>query len=409
VWEGGEPGVTIRLATFNVENLFSRAKALDTASFEEGEPALRAFGDFNRIAAQPVYSDADKQQLLAALETLRVLVRVDGGGLRPNKDPFRDAWALLRENRGDFLVAPDDREPRIEANGRGDWIGWVELITEPVDELATRMTAKVINEAAADVLCVVEAEDRPSLVRFNAELLGNRYGHRMLVDGNDPRGIDVGLFCTAGVEVLWVRSNVDVPDPKFTDGRTLFSRDCPIYHLRLPGGAELFLLLNHLKSQSFSSGNPDLLRSRQSEAVREIYQALRADGARFVAVLGDLNKGPDKVDPSKHPTLEPLFDPATGLVDAYGVPAFSQLFGDKDATRQRPGSFQSCTINNRLDYILLSPELAAKVTDGGVFRKGLWGPPKNIKPPALWSIYPEITASKHAASDHAAVWVDLDV
>lgn len=234
MWKGGGADVTIRLATFNVENLFARAKALDTASFAEGEPALRAFGDFNRIAAKPIYTDEDKQQLLAALVTLRVLVQV-AGGLRPNKDPFNDAWALLRENRGDFLVAPDDREPRIEAKGRGDWIGWVELITEPIDELATRMTAKVINEVAADVLCLVEAEDRPSLVRFNAELLGNRYGHRMLVDGNDPRGIDVGLFCRAGVEVLWMRSNVDFPDPKFTNGRTCSAEtarsitfDCPM-------------------------------------------------------------------------------------------------------------------------------------------------------------------------------------
>jgi hypothetical protein len=46
-----------------------------------------------------------------------------------------------------------------------------------------------------------------------------------------------------------------------------------------------------------------------------------------------------------------------------------------------------------------------------VFRKGLWGNPKNKNPPKpeVWEIYPEITASQHAASDHAAVWVDLDL
>jgi endonuclease/exonuclease/phosphatase family metal-dependent hydrolase len=398
--------MTIRLATFNVENLFARAKALDPLDPAAG-PALEAFDDFNRVAAKAVYDDTDRKAMLAALETLRVLVRV-GVALRPNPDPFGDAWALLRENRGDFLVAPSDAEPRIVATGRGDWLGWVELITEPVDELATRMTARVIGDVAADVLCVVEAEDRPSLVRFDVELLGGRYAHRMLVDGNDPRGIDVGLFATSAVELLWVRSNVDVPDPAKA-GRPLFSRDCPVHHLRLPGGEELFLLLNHLKSQSFSSGNPDPLRSRQSAAVRDIYLALRAEGARHVAVLGDFNKGPDPDDPSVHPTLEPLFDPATGLVDAYGLPAFSQLFDPRDTKRERPGSFQSCTLRNRLDYLLLSPELAEKVTDGGVFRRGLWGPPTNVTPPRLWSVYPEITAARHAASDHAAVWIDLDL
>jgi endonuclease/exonuclease/phosphatase family metal-dependent hydrolase len=397
--------MTTRLATFNVENLFARAKALDPAD-PAGGAALRAFDDFNRVAAQPVYDDADRTAMLDALEALRVLVRV-GGALRPNPDPFGDAWALLRENRGDLLVAPADAEPRIVATGRGDWLGWVELITEPVDELATRMTARVIGDVAADVLCVVEAEDRPSLVRFDVELLGRRYAHRMLVDGNDPRGIDVGLYATSAVDLLWVRSNVDVPDPAAADDRPLFSRDCPVHHLRLPGGAELYLLLNHLKSQSFSSGDPDPLRSRQSAAVRDIYLALRAEGAEFVAVLGDLNKGP--APDGSHPTLEPLFDPATGLVDAYGLPTFSQLHDPRDLQRERPGTFQSCTLRNRLDYLLLSPELAARVTDGGVFRRGLWGPPGNVNPPRLWSVYPEITSARHAASDHAAVWLDLDL
>ena len=72
-------------------------------------------------------------------------------------------------------------------------------------------------------------------------------------------------------------------------------------------------------------------------------------------------------------------------------------------------SFQSCSLRNRLDYILLSEELAGTVTGGGIFRKGLWGDPGNVNPPQAWEIYPEITASVHAASDHAAIWVDLDL
>jgi endonuclease/exonuclease/phosphatase family metal-dependent hydrolase len=350
----------------------------------------------------------------ARRQTSRTMWQVLRDGLDTGLVDDLEAWEQYerashgRENRGEFLVAPDDAEPRIDAEGRASWNGWVELIKEPVDEVATQMTAKVIGELAADVLCVVEAEDRPSLVRFNTQLLGGRYGHGMLVDGNDPRGIDVGLFTTAAIDVVWVRSHVDVPhpdDPK----RPLFSRDCPIYHLRAPGGTDLFVLLNHLKSQSFAGGNPDPLRRLQATQVRTIYDQLRAEGAELIAVLGDLNKGPDKTNPAHHPTLEALLDPGSPLVNAYTLPRFSQLFGDKDTERERPGSFQSCSLTNRLDYILLSPELAAKVTDGGVFRKGLWGPPTNKTKPKLWTIYPEITASRHAASDHAAVWVDLDL
>ncbi|GIF51213.1 endonuclease/exonuclease/phosphatase family metal-dependent hydrolase [Asanoa ferruginea] len=396
--------MTLRLASFNVENLFARAKALDTDEREVGEPALAAFEKFNRVAARPVYSDQDKADLIAALTTLRVLVETPQG-LRLNKNQFDDAWALLRENRGDFLAAPDNAPPRIVASGRGDWLGWVELTVEPVDETSTRMTAKVIEELAPDMLCVVEAENRPALARFNDELLGGRFAHCMLVDGNDPRGIDVGLFCTDKVKVRWVRSNVDTPDPK-RKGKRLFSRDCPVYQLKLPGGEDLFLLLNHLKSQSFSGGDPDPLRTRQAQEVRALYDGLRAEGATLVAVLGDLNKGPDG---DQHPTLEALLGPGTPLVDAYGHANFKQLFGDKDVHHERPGSFQTCSLKNRLDYILLSPELAERVVDGGVFRKGLWGGPTNVNPPKQWSIFPEIKKARQGASDHGAVWVDLDL
>ncbi len=388
----------MRLASFNVENLFARAKALDTSTWAEGGPVLDAYARFNTIAAHVAYSEQDKADMLAALLTLQVLVQTRAG-IRVNPKPF-DAWALLRENRGDFLVAPGNADPRIVATGRPDWSGWVELVTEPVDEVAIRMTAAVIADVGADMLCLVEAEDRPALVQFNTELLGGRYAHGMLIDGNDPRGINVGLYAGGDVDIVWMQSHVDDQDPA-RPGRTLFSRDCPVYRLRTAGGAEVFLLLNHFKSQSFSSGNPDPLRTRQSTRVREIYDALRADGAQYVAVLGDFNKGPDTKNPTHHPTLEALLDPGTPLVNAYDLAVFD--------VGARPGSFQSCSLANRLDYILLSPELAARATAGSVFRKGLWGNPKNKNKPRDWEIYADITGSRQAASDHAAIYVDLDL
>lgn len=48
------------------------------------------------------------------------------------------------------------------------------MATEPVDETSTRMTAQVIHDVGADIQAVVEAEDRPSLDRFNTDLLADR-------------------------------------------------------------------------------------------------------------------------------------------------------------------------------------------------------------------------------------------
>src|SRR6187200_781601 len=71
----------------------------------------------------------------------------------------------------------------------------------------------------------------------------------MVIDGNDDRGIDVGLMTRAGYEITSIRSHVD---DTVQVGR-IFSRDCPEYVIQTPRGARLVLLVNHLKSKGFGS------------------------------------------------------------------------------------------------------------------------------------------------------------
>jgi hypothetical protein len=57
-------------------------------------------------------------------------------------------------------------------------------------------------------------------------------------------------------------------------------------------------------------------------------------------------------------------------------------------------------------YLLLSPALFGKVKAGGVDRKGLWHGPRTQNP---WEMLPTLTEEQEAASDHAAIWVELDL
>jgi hypothetical protein len=104
-------------------------------------------------------------------------------------------WVLLRQNRGKLIKRPKAGGLEIVANSRDDWIGWVELKTEQVNELAMDHTAMVIRDLNAGVLGVVEAESRITLDKFSAQLLakvgGTPYPSVMVIDGDD-RGIDVG-------------------------------------------------------------------------------------------------------------------------------------------------------------------------------------------------------------------------
>ncbi len=60
----------MRIASFNVENFFDRAKALNTESWAEGKPILAAHAELNALIEDPVYSDQAKSRMVALLDVL---------------------------------------------------------------------------------------------------------------------------------------------------------------------------------------------------------------------------------------------------------------------------------------------------------------------------------------------------
>jgi Endonuclease/Exonuclease/phosphatase family len=224
------------------------------------------------------------------------------------------------------------------ANSRYDWTGWLELAKEPVDEVTTNMTAQVLLDVNADVQGVVEVEDRPSLDRFNKDLLGGHFEHVMLIDGNDTRGIDVGIMTSKNVEIESMHSNVDVPDPGAANER-LFSRDCAEYLCRLPGKTKVRVLLNHFKSRSGGGGEK---RARQAQEVRDIVDGPVASGEKNLIVMGDLNEGPDgQGNPSEH--FAPLCSTYSGSTTPCSASS-SPLIKGRSSTSRAMDSWCSSTI-----------------------------------------------------------------
>jgi len=368
----------MRIASFNVENLFQRARALDARDWDAGRPILQRQAEINAILGQPTYSSADKDRIVELLGELGLATADDGS-------PF----VILRQNRGHLLTRHVGGQIEIVAGGRDDWVGWVELKVGPVNALSTRHTAQVIHDLSPDILAVVEVEDRPTLKGFSEVMLpavgGTAYAHAMVIDGNDDRGIDVGILLKDGHELVSIRSHVDD-----TDGQgEVFSRDCPEYTVERPDGTRIVVLVNHLKSKGYASQRDnDARRRRQAVRAAAIYKALRSAGEDHVAVVGDFNDTPDSAP------LAPLLT-KTDLVDITESPKFT--------SDGRPGTFGNGTKANKIDYILLSPVLFEAVTDGGIYRKGAWGG----KNGTLWEHYPDMTTAAEAASDHAAIWADI--
>lgn len=370
----------MRIAAYNVENLFGRAKALNLESWNAGRPIIQAQAEVNRLLQADDYSPI-KPEILRLLDQL--------GLTRSDESEF----VRLRKIRGQLLKRPRSGPVQVVAQGRASWIGWVELKTERVDELAMQHTAMVIRDVGADVLGVVEADSRPVLKMFSDSLLtsvgADPYEQVMLIDGNDDRGIDVGVLVRGRYPIEHIRTHVFDTDSQ----GVVFSRDCCEYHLAMPGGA-LVMLVNHLKSKGYSAPDDPIgakRRIRQATRIAQIYQDLRNSGAEHITVIGDLNDDPASA------ALRPLLN-ETDLRDISTHPSFD--FGN------RRGTFGSGNEKEKIDYVLLSPALYARATGGGIFRKGVWRGPRTENP---WPIYDTLTAEVHAASDHAAIYADIDL
>jgi endonuclease/exonuclease/phosphatase family metal-dependent hydrolase len=370
----------MRLASYNVENLFERARALNLDTWAEGRKVLEAFAELNRLFEEAVYSPEIKARMMEMLKALGIDKRHD------NK------FLTLRENRGKLASYSNMWGAKITANGRADWAGWLELKTEIVNERSTQNSAQVVRDVAPDVLGFIEVENRRALTQFSGSLLpsvgGQPYDQIMLIDGNDDRGIDVGIMARNGYRIGWMRSHADDLDSR---SRRVFSRDCPEYSIWTPSGSVVWVLINHFKSKGY--GDPETSNARrytQAHAVRLIYERLRSEGAVNIAVIGDFNDTPESY------ALSPLMT-ETDLKDASVHPTFQ--------SDGHLGTYGRGTAKEKFDYLLLSPALFERVTGGAVFRKGVWGP--NKVPP--WDVYPDMRSSYDAGSDHAAIWCDIDI
>jgi endonuclease/exonuclease/phosphatase family metal-dependent hydrolase len=366
----------IRIATFNVENLFSRPCAMDLKLWSDGQPILDDYSRLMLLLNQESYSNDDKKEIL------RLLVKYDLDKPRPT-----NKYLELRDIRGDLLLRSKGKPTMVKANGRADWLGWVELKREAIASTATTNTARVIADVNPDIQVLVEVEDRPALLSFHDQVLkpllkqqGHApYDHIMVINGNDTRGINLGVMSRK--PIVSMCSHVD---DRTVSGSPTFSRDCPEYYLDLGGGKQLVVLPNHFASKG---SDPEGKRRRvQSAAVKEIYERIRRE-YNMVIVAGDLNDYPGSG------ALDALLK-QTDLQDAMSLKTYH---GDY------PGTYEHANADQKLDYLLLSPDLAQSTKAVDVNRMGFYAPKK-------WQCYDNIDAKTkdvNQASDHHCVWADL--
>ena len=84
----------MRIAAYNVENLFARARALKLP-WDKGREILERHARINELLNKPAYGEEDKEEVLGLLELLGLSRRDDAG-----------KYAQLRQVRGKLLKRP---------------------------------------------------------------------------------------------------------------------------------------------------------------------------------------------------------------------------------------------------------------------------------------------------------------
>lgn len=379
----------LRIATYNVENLFRRAAILNLRDTQRIDELLDLMRQLQKLLGQDTYTPELKDNVFELSHQLVLYV-----------DIRRDAGSL-----GDWKKESNRTGFRINkgCKGRGDWIGEIVFKAKEFSDEQRKNTGKVIKTLDADILCAVEVEGMDVLRAFNAQVLAGakKFKQFVMIDSpNDPRGIDVA--CLTKHHIAGIRTHV------FDDGlefKPVFSRDCLEVAIDIEGlDQPVFVLCNHFKSQSGKS-DADRLKSAakrldQARSVAGILKGYDLSSA-YVVVLGDLNEDSDNAFKSLAPLfgvadLHPVIDPSLPVEQRYTYYFASGKKGQR---------------LNQLDYIFLSTPLHNAMTAHGFERRGMFEIDKIAakEGAAAETPFPEVDSWDVAASDHAGVWVDIDL
>lgn len=258
------------------------------------------------------------------------------------------------------------------------------------EEEDKEITAGAIGAIDADVLALQEIENLDVLKRFNTRYLDGKYRYKLLVDGNDPRRIDVGVLSRYPFAAIRTHQFLRTPD----GSAWVFSRDCLEVDVELDSGTRLPVFVNHFKSMIGGRDATMDRRKLQSQTMKKILEDRFGPsvGEHKFVVLGDLN------DYIPSPGLEPLLDP----------PWLEDVVRERmDAENAWSHYYNGGGDYRQLDYILLSQSLAHANPNAVpvIERRGL--PLRAVR--AGPDRFAGVGQDKPKASDHCPVAIDIEV
>lgn len=374
----------MKITSFNIQNLFNRQK--DFINKPAGKCVNNWLEEMNSLVRKEQKGERD----LSRMRELSFLLGFE-------KRDY-STYAVLKMRGGDLYVHKCGFPKESKASHFNGWNGWIELPFIPLDPIAVQNKARVIAESNADVLLLQEVEDRSAFSELNNELLPHfncvPYDELFILQGNDDRGQEIAMATKNGFTIASVRSLMG----ERRGDTLLFSKNLLVYEIKTPLKNTVFLIGAHLEEQRGEKEKEDTRRFIQAERIARLYKELRKTGRENIIVAGTFNTVP--YCHSIYPIIR-----ETDLLEITKFESFNVDFDQgKDAGYYRLGAYRMGVNIKQKDYLLLSPALFKRLKGAGLNRKGVF-PSKNPQ----WPIYNTIDSKEHAASEHPALWADLDI
>lgn len=264
--------------------------------------------------------------------------------------------------RCDFSSAGvDNLRAKLTKIERQEDAAKVASVFDVLSEDDRTLTAQALAATRADVCAVQEVENLVTLTVFHETYLSRwsarPYDRHILLEGNDRRGIDVGLLSRLDV-VRTVShrektfADLGLAPPAGTDRHArVFRRDCLEVDIR-KDGAVLTLFICHFKSMHGGRAETHSIREAEAQAVRTLVeQRFAVPGAANWVVLGDLN---DYMEIDGRPDPDHALQPLVGG----GFAIDAAMLAINDPLDRWSHHYAPLKQYTALDHILLSPRLA---------------------------------------------------
>lgn len=220
--------------------------------------------------------------------------------------------------------------------------------TPPKSDADLRNLAKALKASNADVVTLQEVENVKVLKSFLDQNLPGVYPHVVLVEGNDPRGIDVAVISKHPLSNVRSHKNnrFRVPESRYS---IRFKRDLLKVDVQV-GPYPVSVYTTHYKSHGGGKEADDQRLAEALETRRILQEDMKRFPGRRIVVTGDFNDTP------------------RSPVGRVFLPNKSSAWHLNDGLESVPGHQRTthAPTHRTIDYVLYSDSMEREYVGGGV-------------------------------------------